>query len=73
MRTVVFEINFISFFFHFFCKFLSIHYIRPLCHADQQPREMSVQATGTSSKNATYKLDAELELAEVKDALAKFR
>lgn len=34
---------------------------------------MSVFATGTSSKNATYKLDADVELAEVKEALAKFR
>jgi len=33
---------------------------------------MSVRATGTSSKNATYKLDPELELAEMKDAMMKF-
>lgn len=34
---------------------------------------MSVFATGTTSQKATYKLDADVELAEVKEALAKFR
>jgi hypothetical protein len=33
---------------------------------------MSVRATGTSSKNATYKLDPEFELAEMKDSMKKF-